>query len=57
VRIDGRELSEEEAATEAARYPIVRKRTKRLGGTCGTPQRHDRYVRVEKIAAMAGECR
>jgi hypothetical protein len=57
VRIEGRELSEPEAAEEAARYPNRQEANETAAGTGGTPQRHDRYVRVEKIAAIAGECR
>jgi hypothetical protein len=57
VRIHGRELSEQEAAQEAARHPNRQEANETAAGTGGTPQRHDRYVRVEKIAATAGECR
>jgi hypothetical protein len=57
VHIDGRELSEQEAAKEAARHPNRQEANETAGGTGGTPQRHDRYVRVEKIAAIAGDCR
>ena len=56
VRIEGRELSEQEAVKEAARYPNRQEANETAAGTGGT-QRHNRYVRVEKIAAIAGQCR
>jgi len=49
VRITGRQLSDAEAAQEAARRPNRQEAAETAAGTGGTPQRHDRYVRIQAI--------
>ena len=57
VTVTGRELPPDEAAREAASRPDQQEAAETAAGTGGRPQRHFRYVRVEKIAAAPGECR
>ena len=57
VRITGSQLSDAEAAQEAARRPNRQEAAETAAGTGGTPQRHDRYVRIQAIAEAPGECR
>jgi len=57
VRITGRQLSDTEAAQEAARHPNRQEAAETAAGTGGTPQRHDRYVRIQAIAEAPGDCR
>ena len=50
VTVTGKALTPEEAAREAARRPDQQEAAETAAGTGGRPQRHLRYVRVEKIA-------
>ena len=57
VTVTGRALSPQEAAREAATRPDQQEAAETAAGTGGRPQRHFRYVRVEKIAAVPGPCK
>ncbi len=56
VTVTGKALTPEEAAREAARRPDQQEAAETAAGTGGRPQRHLRYVRVEKIATTPGAC-
>jgi hypothetical protein len=57
AKVTGKALSPEEAAREAANRPDQQEAAETAAGTGGRPQRHMRYVKVEKIEAAPGECR
>jgi hypothetical protein len=57
VRITGRELTAAEAEQEAARRPNRQEAAETAGGTGGTTQRHARYVRIQTLSEIRGECR
>ena len=57
VKVTGRSLSPEEAAREAANRPDRQEAAETAAGTGGRPQRHMKYVRVEKIESAPGECK
>lgn len=56
VTVTGKALTPEEAAREAARRPDQQEAAETAAGTGGRPQRHLRYVRVEKVATTPGPC-
>jgi hypothetical protein len=57
VRVTGRQLTDAEAEEEAARRPNRQEAAETVAGTGGTPQRHERYVRIETVTPAGGECR
>jgi hypothetical protein len=57
VRVTGRQLTDAEAEEEAARRPNRQEAAETAAGTGGTPQRHERYVRIETVTPAGGECR
>ena len=57
VKVTGKALSPEEAAREAANRPHLNVARETPGGTGGRPQRHTKYVKVEKVENAPGECK
>ena len=57
VRVTGRLLTAAEAEQEAARRPNRQEAAETAGGTGGTPQRHERYVRIQSVAETGTACR
>lgn len=56
VTVTGKLLTPEEAAREAASRPDQQEAAETAAGTGGRPQRHLRYVRVEKVGITPGSC-
>jgi hypothetical protein len=56
VRLTGRLLTDAEAERQAARHPNRQEAAETAAGTGGTTQRHERYVRVQSITPVGGEC-
>jgi hypothetical protein len=57
VKVTGKALSPEEAAREAANRPDRQEAAETAAGTGGRPQRHTKYVKVEKVENAPGECK
>jgi hypothetical protein len=57
VKVNGKELSPEEAEREAALRPDQQEANATAAGLGGRAGRHLRYVRVESITTMSGTCR
>jgi hypothetical protein len=56
VKVNGKELSPEEAEREAALRPDQQEANATAAGLGGRSSRHLRYVRVESISSMSGDC-
>ena len=56
VKVNGKELTPEEAEREAALRPDQQEANATAAGLGGRAGRHLRYVRVESISPMSGAC-